>query len=200
MVSTSNIIEILDLNPKPNGNTNFYSKYQINNFIQKNSIMIHPSNDGIHEMDFSDQKIMISDGYGWTYLLKIKLYTKYLDPLYIITLKNDSSVIITKDEKLPIYNIDDFNIGFHGSRLLSFDLIAPNLNDDNICNYKMKVKRNKIYDKSDFVEISKITSLLDTDKYDRRVCEIYTLSNTYNLNGVTMHSMNDKKGNKVSSI
>ena len=188
MVATSNNIEILEFD-----DSNFYSskltastfknvKYSIlsiSEFIKAN---MHNADNSLdmqkHIIDFSNRDILISDNYGWSKLTRIDVFD-YALPVIRVDLENHSSIKIYNNYKIPLYRMNNYNIGFHGLR--NYDYKKYEINDHNINKGYVRAKRTETFDDSDFVKIISY-ELLEPEQ----VCIIHTKPSSYNVNGINL--------------
>ena len=183
MIGISNTIDVLEFNSGISSNKLSNVKYKhltIEEFIQSHaSKLFTVDDDQLLSFDsFGDEYISISDYYGWSKLLKIIIHNTPKE-MYKVTFENNRSVIVTKDQKFPLYDINEFHVGFHGLRTYNYQL--EELDKDHISNKCIRSERTKEFDKSDFIKVSNI-ELVGCE----RSCEIFTKSNSFNVNKITM--------------
>lgn len=106
-------------------------KYKsINDLYQEYAHKAITSDNGsreISDISFENENILITDLFGWTKLISLTRI-KYLDsiPTWRKISSYDKHVIVSDDELIPFYDINDTIIGFHGEVKYKYDLKSIN--------------------------------------------------------------------------
>ncbi len=101
----------------------------IQEMFQKYSHMFYRMKDNDYNLDtiLFDQFIKVKDLTGWTDLISIKRIekTKGVKWFNLRAMGSYENIIVSEDELIPIYIINDHMVGFHGEVKYSYILMNP---------------------------------------------------------------------------
>lgn len=84
----------------------------------------------ISSIDFRDLNVKITDLYGWTDLIqvsKIRIGNNGMDYKWFDLLTANKQIMVTKDELVPCYQVEDVHTGFHGEVKIRYVLKNPRM-------------------------------------------------------------------------
>ena len=126
MIYPDTQVQYLDLNDggiRYKSVEKFYQEY-----VHMQSLILEFPGKTISTISFKNKgNIRITDLFGWTYVLEIRKII-FNDPSsidWIDILVANKQLMVSDKELLPIYNINDSSIGFHGEVKYKYNLMNP---------------------------------------------------------------------------